>query len=95
MCPIAVLIWLMIIPMMMKVDFGAIHDVGQKPRGLAGHAVRELAGEAVLDGLDRLAVLPLHFFARGSIRRKRTSTSPAASFSLQRRVRQWCSFGAT
>jgi arsenite transporter len=33
--PIAVLIWLMIIPMMMKVDFGAVRDVGQKPRGLA------------------------------------------------------------
>jgi len=32
--PIAVLIWLMIVPMMMKVDFGAIRDVGRKPRGL-------------------------------------------------------------
>jgi arsenite transporter len=32
--PIAILIWLMIIPMMMKVDFGAIRNVGQKPRGL-------------------------------------------------------------
>ena len=32
--PIAVLIWLMIIPMMMKVDFGAILDVREKPRGL-------------------------------------------------------------
>src|SRR5512134_910803 len=32
--PIAVLIWLMIIPMMMKVDFGAIRAVGKKPRGL-------------------------------------------------------------
>ena len=32
--PIAILIWLMIIPMMMKVDFGAIKNVGQKPRGL-------------------------------------------------------------
>ena len=32
--PIAVLIWLMIIPMMMKVDFGAILNVRQKPRGL-------------------------------------------------------------
>ena len=32
--PIAVLIWLMIIPMMMKVDFGAIRNVGQKPAGL-------------------------------------------------------------
>lgn len=32
--PIAVLIWLMIIPMMMKVDVGAIRDVGRRPRGL-------------------------------------------------------------
>jgi ACR3 family arsenite transporter len=32
--PIAVLIWLMIIPMMMKVDFVAIKDVGKRPRGL-------------------------------------------------------------
>jgi len=33
--PIAVLIWLMIIPMMMKVDFAAIREVGRRPRGLA------------------------------------------------------------
>ncbi len=33
--PIAVLIWLMIIPMMMKVDFAAIRNIGQRPRGLA------------------------------------------------------------
>jgi ACR3 family arsenite transporter len=32
--PIAVLIWLMVTPMMMKVDFGAIRDVGRRPRGL-------------------------------------------------------------
>ncbi len=32
--PIAVLIWLMIIPMMMKVDFGAVREVGKRPRGL-------------------------------------------------------------
>jgi len=32
--PIAVLIWLMITPMMMKVDFAAIRDVGRRPRGL-------------------------------------------------------------
>ena len=31
---IAVLIWLMIIPMMMKVDFAAVRDVGKRPRGL-------------------------------------------------------------
>jgi len=32
--PIAVLIWLMIVPMMMKVDFTAIRNVGRRPRGL-------------------------------------------------------------
>jgi ACR3 family arsenite transporter len=32
--PIAVLIWLMIYPMMLKVDFSSILDVGRKPRGL-------------------------------------------------------------
>ncbi len=32
--PIAILIWLMITPMMMKVDFGAIRNVGRKPAGL-------------------------------------------------------------
>jgi len=32
--PIAVLIWLMIVPMMMKIDFASIARVGQRPRGL-------------------------------------------------------------
>jgi len=32
--PIAVLIWLMIVPMMMKVDFASLRRVGQKPKGL-------------------------------------------------------------
>ena len=32
--PIAVLIWLMIYPMMLKVDFSSIVRVGQRPRGL-------------------------------------------------------------
>ena len=32
--PIAVLIWLMITPMMMKVDFTSIRNVGKRPRGL-------------------------------------------------------------
>jgi ACR3 family arsenite transporter len=32
--PIAILIWLMIVPMMMKVNFGAIRDVGKRPRGI-------------------------------------------------------------
>ncbi len=32
--PIAVLIWLMIYPMMLKVDFSSVRRVGQRPRGL-------------------------------------------------------------
>ncbi|AHK15662.1 MAG: ACR3 family arsenite efflux transporter [Thalassolituus sp.] len=31
---IAVLIWLMIYPMMIQIDFGAIRDIGKKPQGL-------------------------------------------------------------
>ena len=32
--PVAILIWLMIYPMMLKVDFASIVDVGKNPRGL-------------------------------------------------------------
>ena len=32
--PIAILIWLMINPMMMKVDFASVKDVGRNPKGL-------------------------------------------------------------
>lgn len=32
--PVAVLIWLMIFPMMLKVDFESIKDVGRRPRGI-------------------------------------------------------------
>jgi len=31
---VAVLIWVMIYPMMVNVDFGSLHDVGRKPKGL-------------------------------------------------------------
>jgi len=32
--PVALLIWLMIIPMLLKIDFGALHEVGQHWRGI-------------------------------------------------------------
>ena len=32
---IAVLIWLMIYPMMVQIDFSSLQDVGKKPKGLA------------------------------------------------------------
>src|ERR1700730_15040129 len=33
--PVAVLIWLMIVPMLLKVDFGALHRVAEQRRGIA------------------------------------------------------------
>ena len=33
--PIAVLIWMMILPMMMRVDFASVRQVGTRPKGLA------------------------------------------------------------
>src|SRR5206468_5952023 len=33
--PVAVLIWLMIVPMLLKVDFGALHRVAEQWRGMA------------------------------------------------------------
>ena len=56
--PIAILIWLMIYPMMLKIDFGSILSVGRRPEGPPHHRRRELAREAVLDGVLRLALLP-------------------------------------
>ena len=32
--PVAILIWIMIYPMMMKVDFKSVKDVGKNPKGL-------------------------------------------------------------
>jgi ACR3 family arsenite transporter len=56
--PIAVLIWLMIIPMMMKVDFGAILNVRQRPRGLLVTLFVNWLVKAILNGSDRLGILP-------------------------------------
>ena len=56
--PIAVLIWLMICPMMMKIDFASLAGVDAPPARPAGHAVRQLAGQAVQHGAPGLAVLP-------------------------------------
>ena len=55
--PIGVLLWLMIYPMMLKVDFSAIGGIAQTAKGIAGDAVCELAGEAVQHGA---AGLDLH-----------------------------------
>ena len=75
--PVAALIWLMIVPMLVKIDFAAL---GAGARALARHrrhAVHQLGGEAVLDGGARLAVHRL--LCSGPICRpdRSTPTSPA------------------
>ena len=54
--PVAALIWLMIIPMLIKIDFAALSEVAP---ALARHRrdpVHQLGGQAVLDGGARLAL---------------------------------------
>lgn len=41
--PIAVLIWIMIYPMMLKVDFNSINEVGCAPKGACGYLDCKLA----------------------------------------------------
>ena len=77
--PIAVLIWLMIIPMMMKVDFASIRNVGRKPRGL----LVTLFVNWLVKPFSMALIAWLFFrflFAPGSRRRTPTSTLPDASF---------------
>ena len=48
--PVAVLIWLMIIPMLLKIDFAALGQVRDALARHRRHAVHQLGGQAVLDG---------------------------------------------
>jgi arsenite transporter len=56
--PVGLLIWVMIMPMLVKVDFGAMHEVRTASARHRRHAVHQLAGQAVFDGGARLAVHP-------------------------------------
>ena len=56
--PVAVLIWLMIIPMLLKIDFSALAGVRRALARDWRHPVRQLGSEAVFHGLARLAVHP-------------------------------------
>ena len=83
--PVAVLVWLMIIPMLLKIDLAAL---GQVSRALARHrrdGRRQLAGEAFLDGAARLAVHRAFVSAvpaRRSNRRLYRRIDPAGGGSL-------------
>ncbi len=68
---VAVLIWLMIYPMMLKVEPGCLADVGRKPKGLALTLDRQLADQAVHHGGARRALLPVHLRRPGPRSRSR------------------------
>ena len=75
--PIAVLIWLMIYPMMLKVDFTSILGVPETPQGADRHACRQLAGEAVFAWRFSGSSFSSTSSCPGSGRNSRTSTWPA------------------
>lgn len=52
--PVAILIWVMIYPMMMKVDFQSVKDVAKHPKGLSGNMRGELAHQAIHNVCPRL-----------------------------------------
>ncbi len=74
--PIAVLIWLMIYPMMLKVDFTALGGIARKPRGLMVTLfVNWLIKPFSMALLARVFIE--HVFARGSLPKWRKTTPPA------------------
>lgn len=92
--PIAVLIWLMIVPMMMKIDFTSLAGATRRPKGLA------------VTVFVNWVVKPFSMFALGWLffqvlflpligRSWRSSTRPGSSSWPPPRVPRWCSCGAT
>ena len=93
--PIAVLIWLMITPMMMKVDFTAIQNVGKKPAGLIVTLVVNWLVKPFSMALLAWFFFRFVFRLRSSDAPKRINTLPDASFLRRRPAPPWCSSGAT
>ena len=55
--PVGVLIWVMIIPMLVKIDFGALHEVRRHVRGIGADVERQFA---VLAELAAARIAPDH-----------------------------------
>jgi len=92
--PIAILLWLMITPMMMRVDFESVRDVRKKPKGL----LITLFVNWLVKPFSMALISYLFFryvFACGSLPPRRISTSRAPSSLRRRPARPWFSCGAT
>jgi ACR3 family arsenite efflux pump ArsB len=92
--PVAVLIWLMIYPMMLQIDFASIKRVGEKRNGLVvTTVVNWLIKPFTMFGI---AWLFFNVIFKDLITLTwRSSTSPAPSSLGQRRALPWSSCGRT
>jgi hypothetical protein len=91
--PIAMLIWLMIFPMMLQIDFGSVLGVRRQPKGLT----ITLVVNWLIKPFSMLFFAWLFLqviFAPSSPRSWREYVA-ARSCSAPRRARRWCSCGAT
>ena len=90
--PIAILLWLMIIPMMMKVDFASIREVGRRPKGL----LVTLFVNWIVKPFSMALIAWLFFrqiFSGWIAAAKLTSTLPDASSWPRLPARPWCLSG--
>ena len=92
--PVAILIWLMIYPMMLRVDLSSLKNVGKRPKGLiltlaVNWAIKPFAMAGIV-----LCSSSCSF--EGSFHnRSRPSTTPEPSCSEWLCARRWCSCGVT
>ena len=91
--PIAVLIWVMIYPMMMKVDFQSVRQIGKNPKGLfVTWIVNWLIKPFTMYGIAWLFIFVIfRLLFHLSLR---PSTSPEQCFWGQPHVRRWSLSGA-
>lgn len=89
---VAGLIWLMIVPMLLKIDFGALGAVRQHWKGVG---VTLFVNWAVKPfSMAALGTIFLGWLSRRCCRRVRSSPiSPGSSCSPPRPARRWCSSG--
>jgi ACR3 family arsenite transporter len=91
--PVAALIWLMIVPMLVKIDFAALSQVKEHWRGIG---VTLFVNWAVKPfSMALLGWVFIGFLFLICLPTRSTVILPASSSSLQLPARPWCLFGPT